>query len=199
MCLGVRALNKFKSSIVFLVILFFAYVTPAYSQSPLESVDSKDLVGKIVELSGNEDKKEELGIYFKEVLDRVAKQEPFAMHYFGWYQYQLCKSYREIGVKAVSEKMCVKALSNFKKVAANPAIQFRYISSESMYLLGEMYLEGMGSEASKYIAADWFGKSAKQRYQIGNREGAMRAMGKSLELIPDNPSLIELRDQVLRE
>ena len=95
--------------------------------------------------------------------------------------------------------MCAQAIDDLKAVAENTKISILYISPASMSLLGEMYRDGIGARPSRYLAADWFVKSAKQRNANGDREGAIRALEEAFNVVPEYPAAIELRASMLKQ
>jgi TPR repeat protein len=155
---------------------------------------------RIVELSGNVEKKSEIEIesYMQELMNRAKARQPSAMFNFGWYRYQLCGTGKKQGIDVSSAPMCAQALDDLKAVAENPKISILFIAPASMSMLGEMYRDGIGTTPSRYLAADWFVKSAKQRNANGDREGAIRALEEVLNAVPEHPAAIELRATILK-
>jgi len=49
-----------------------------------------------------------------------------------------------------------------------------------------------------YIAADWYIKAGNQLRENGDRDAALRAMEKALNLVPDHPQAMRLREALLR-
>jgi TPR repeat protein len=173
------------------------YTTTVFAQTQPSEMGSDELMKRIVELGGKVEKKTELESYIQELMNRAKAGQPSAMFNWGWYRHQLCSTGKKQGVDVSSAPMCAQALDDLKAVAENPKISILYIAPASMSILGEMYRDGIGTKPSRYLAADWFVKSAKQRNVNGDREGAIRAMEDALNVVPDYPAAIELRALIL--
>ena len=68
----------------------------------------------------------------------------------------------------------------------------------AMSMLGEMHRDEIGTRPSRYLAADWFIQSSRQRATNGDREGAIRALEEALSLVPEHPAGVELRAILLK-
>ena len=172
--------------------------TTVCAQISTSELDSNELMKKIVELSGNVEKKTEIASHIQELMNRAKAQQPSAMFNWGWYRYQLCGTERKQGIDVSNAPMCTQALDDLKAVAENTKISILYISPASMSMLGEMYRDGIGTRPSRYLAADWFVKSAKQKNSNGDRDGAIRALEEALYIAPEYPAAIELRASMLK-
>lgn len=181
-------------------IAMLACAATVFAQTRPSELDSDELMKRIVELSGNVEKKSEIEIesYMQELMNRAKARQPSAMFNFGWYRYQLCGTGKKQGIDVSSAPMCAQALDDLKAVAENPKISILFIAPASMSMLGEMYRDGIGTTPSRYLAADWFVKSAKQRNANGDREGAIRALEEVLNAVPEHPAAIELRATILK-
>lgn len=180
-------------------IVLLACATTVVAQTLPSELDSDELMKRIVGLSGNVEKKSEVDSYMQELMNRAEARQPSAMFNWGWYRYQLCGIGKKQGIDVSSAPVCAQALGDLKAVAENTKISILYISPASMSMLGEMYRDGVGTKPSRYLAADWFVKSAKQRHTNGDREGAIRALEEALNSIPEYPDAIELRASMLRQ
>jgi hypothetical protein len=180
-------------------IALFACATIVCAQTQLSELDSDELMKRIVELIGNVEKKSEVESYSKELMNRVEARQPSALFKWGWYRYQLCGIGKKQGIDVSSSPMCAQALGDLKAVAENTNIRTLYISPASMSMLGEMHRDGIGARPSRYLAADWFVRSARQRNANGDREGAIRALEEAFNVVPDHPAAIELRGSLLKQ
>lgn len=178
----------------------------AQAQPPASELDSRELMGKVVALGadhefqrGSPEKRALLGAYLQEIMERAKSKQPSAMFYFGWYRYQICSTaYKKAGLAASSADICTQAFEDVKAVAENEKIRVLPESTDAMSMLGDMYSGGIGTRQSKYLAANWFIKSAKQREANGDRDGAIRALEDARNAAPDHPGIIELQEQLLK-
>ena len=175
------------------------YTTTVFAQTQPSELDSFELMKRIVDWSGKAEKKTEIESYLQEIMDRAKAGQPSAMFHWGWYNFGFCSFGKKQGVDVSSAQMCVQAFDHLKAVAKNPKISISYIAPAAMSMLGEMYRDGIGAEPSRYLAAEWFVKSAKQRSVNGDREGAIRAMEDALNVVPDYPAAIEFRTLILED
>lgn len=170
----------------------------AFAQSQPSELNSDELMQRILELSGSADKRTLVEGYMQELINRAKAQQPSAMFNFGWYRYELCGTMKKQGLDVSSAPMCAQALSDLSGVAENPKINALSISTASMNLLGEMYRDGVGTKPSRFLAADWFVKAAKQKSASGDREGAIRSLEKALNASPEYSDALELRARLLK-
>ena len=180
-------------------IALLVFATTVFAQTQPSELNSDELMQRIVGLSGNVEKKSEIESYLQELMNRAKARQPSALFNWGWYRHQLCGIGKKNGVDTSSAPFCTQALDDLKAVAENSKISILYISPASMSTLGEMYRDGIGTKPSRYLAADWFVKSAKQRNANGDREGAIRALEEALSVAPDYPAAIELRASMLKQ
>lgn len=176
-----------------------ACATTVFAQTLPADLDSHELMRRIVGLNGNAEKKAEIESYIQELMKRTEARQPSAMFNWGWYRYQLCVTGKNNGIDVAIAPVCTQALDDLKAVAENSKISILFISPASMSLLGEMYRDGIGTRSSRYLAADWFVKSAKQRQVNGDREGAIRALEEAFNVVPEFPAAIELRASILKQ
>lgn len=113
-----------------------------------------------------------------------------AAFYHGINQAHICSVVSEVEQKN-STPVCSDALESLK-FSANKN------DPRAMKALGRIYSQGLGVELSKYVAADWFVKAAKQYQSENSRERALGAMESALNLVPDHPGAIALRNQLLK-
>lgn len=179
-------------------IALSACATTVFAQTQPSELDSDELMKRIVELGGNVEKQSVFESYMQELMNRAKARQPSAMFNYGWYRYQLCGTGKKQGIDVSSASMCAQAFDDLKAVAENTKISILFIAPASMSMLGEMYRDGIGTRPSRYLAADWFVKSAKQRNANGDREGAIRALEEALNAVPEHPAAIELRATLLK-
>jgi TPR repeat protein len=180
-------------------VALIVFVTTVSAQTKPSELDSDELMKRMLELSGNVEKKSEIGSYLQELMNRAKARQPSALFNWGWYRYYLCGEGKKQGIDVSRAPLCTQALDDLKAVAENSKVSILYISPASMTILGEMYRDGIGIKPSRYLAADWFVKSAKQRNANGDREGAIRALEEALSVVPDYPAAIELRASMLKQ
>lgn len=179
-------------------ISLLACTSAALAQTQPSELDSDELMKRIVELGGNVEKQSMSESYMQELMTRAKARQPSAMFNFGWYRYQFCGILKKQGTDVSSVPMCAQALDDLKAVAENPKIRILFIAPASMSMLGEMHRDGIGTRPSRFLAADWFVKSAKQRSANGDREGAIRALEDALNVVPEHPAAVELRATFLK-
>lgn len=180
-------------------VVFLVYTATVLAQTQPSEIDSDELMKRIVQMSGNVEKKSEVETYMQELMNRAKARQPSAMFNWGWYRYQLCNTIKKQGIDVSGAPMCAQALDDLKAVAENTKISILFIAPASMSILGEMYRDGIGAKPSRYLAADWFVKSAKQRSANGDREGAIRALEEAFNVVPEYPAAIELRASMLKQ
>jgi hypothetical protein len=135
----------------------------------------------------------------KEILSRVEEGEPDALFNWGWLNFQICRNANRSVIKDVSQSpICTQALKHLKAVADNPKIRVLYIAQKAMSILGDMHREGIGTQPSRFLSAEWYLRAAKAHSDYGDRESALRALEAALNTVPDYPAAIELRAQLLR-
>lgn len=179
-------------------IALSACATTVFAQTQPSELDSDELMKRIVELGGNVEKQSVFESYMQELMNRAKARQPSAMFNYGWYRYQLCGTGKKQGIDVNRTPMCAQALDDLKAVAENTKISILFIAPASMSILGEIYRDGIGTRPSRYLAANWFVKSAKQRNANGDREGAIRALEEALNAVPEHPAAIELRATLLK-
>jgi hypothetical protein len=180
-------------------IVFLVYTGTVFAQTQLSEIESDELMKRIVQLSGNADKKSEIEPYIQEITNRASAGHPSAKFNWDWYRYQLCNSIKKQGIDVSGTPICAQALDDLKAVAENTKISILSIAPASMSILGEMYRDGIGTKPSRYLAADWFVKSAKQKSANGDREGAIRALEEAFNAVPEYPDAIELHASMLKQ
>jgi TPR repeat protein len=176
----------------------------AGSHAAETDLSSDELMRRIIalgsdkDLKADSDKQRQFQYYLQELMDRAKSGQPAAMFNYGWYRYQTCVFAKRQGVDVVSAPMCTQAREDLKAVAENTKISILYIAPAAMSFLGEMHRDGIGTRPSRYLAADWFVQSAKQRIRNGDREGAIRAMEDALTAVSDHTAALELRAALLK-
>lgn len=190
-------------SLLFVLLALHGQI--AFAQNQVSELDSDELMRTVVSLGsdpefkrGNPEKKIMFEAYLQELMNRAKTGQPSAMFNFGFYRYQICTIVKAQGMDASGAPMCTQAFDDIKAVAENEKIRIIYMSPASMSLLGEMYLNGIGTKPSRYLAADWYIKSAKQQEANGDREGSIRALEEALNIIPDHPVALQLRARLLK-
>jgi TPR repeat protein len=131
--------------------------------------------------------------YLMVLEERSKMDDPYASYYYGLHLIQICMAFgQQQGFSSTEAKVCNDAMERMK-VAANSN------DPRAMRAIGIMYNEGLGVTKSKYVAADWFYKSAKQYRDEKSREGALSSLEYALNLVPDHPGALKLRKVLLNE
>ena len=174
-------------------------------QTSLSKVYSDELMQRIITLEtdsefrhGDAKKRAMLESYLQEIMNRAKSKQPSAMFYYGFYRYQICIMGKKQGLDVSSAPMCTQAFEDIKTFAENEKIKILFMSPSSMSILGGMYSGGIGTKRSKYLAAEWFIKSAKQWEANGDRENAIRTLEDAMNEVPDYPEAIKLRKKLLK-
>lgn len=131
--------------------------------------------------------------YLMVLEERSKGDDPYASYYYGLHLIQICMAFgKQEGFGSTEAKVCNDAMERMK-VAANSN------DPRAMRAIGIMYKEGLGVTKSKYVAADWFYKSAKQYHYEKSREGALSSLEDALSLVPDHPGALKFRKELLNE
>ncbi|MBC3934721.1 hypothetical protein H8K47_05050 [Undibacterium sp. CY7W] len=192
-----RALACLKNAVKLSGLLLLTSAPYIAAQPQYEELSSYQLMGKIVELGAAVEKTPLFGSYLQELMNRSNAQQAPAMYYFAWYRNEICKMMKKQSGVTRDAAICSQALADLKVVAENQKNVGLLEFPAAMSLLGEMYRDGIGTNASYLLAADWFVKSSKQYYTSGNRERAIRSLENAIKLAPEHPSIKELQSKLL--
>lgn len=131
---------------------------------------------------------------FLMVLDERSKRnESDASFYYGLHLIQLCMVLGQQGTAGSTEgSVCDDAMKRMKVAASSN-------DPRAMRAIGMMYKDGLGVQKSKYVAADWLYKSARQYNDEKTRESALSALEDAIILVPDHPGALKLRKSLLAE
>lgn len=145
--------------------------------------------------SDNEHRDFQRSIGFSTVLSsRRDKGEVSATFYFGIRNWKYCQVLQEIDKGQLGYKTadCWKeSLDSFKVASAAkiPAATFN---------IARMYESGFGVITSKYVAANWYVKSADQYNKANLRDEALTSLEAALAMVPDHPAALRLRKVLLK-
>ena len=130
--------------------------------------------------------------YMSVLEDRRKANDPAAAFYFGLHEAQICMTLSKNKQLAHgANKVCTDAIDSFK-------IAEKANDPRAMEALGTIYKKGLGVKASKYVAAEWFVKSAKQYSVENSRDSALSTLEEALILVPDHPGALRLRKELLK-
>jgi TPR repeat protein len=120
--------------------------------------------------------------------------EVAASFYFGIRSWKQCRGLEQLfkGQTVPEVADCwAKSLDSLKLASAAqvPAATFN---------IARMYENGFGVIASKYVAADWYVKSAEQYKNRGSRDEALTSLEAALAAVQDHPAALRLRKIMLR-
>ena len=162
-------------------------------------IPTDTLMKTIVDSLGTQRTSKEVELAIREIRNRVEQEEPDALFNWGWFNFELCKGFIRSQKQDVSQSaLCTQALKHLKAVAENPKLRILFIAQRAMYILGDMHKEGIGTQPSRLLAAEWYLKAAKAHVDYWDRESALRALEAALNAVPDHPAALELRTQLLR-
>lgn len=171
----------------------FSPIAHALDSDEVRKVPSWDLVGRILKLAGGgEQVRQEVSVLHAELWARADAGRADAMFARAFYQFQVIKH------SGVKDAKCSYVLDEAKKVATNEKIKILWDATAAMDLVGEMYETGICAQKSKYIAVDWYIRAGNQLRENEDRDAALRAMEKALNLVPDHPQAMKLREALLR-
>jgi tetratricopeptide (TPR) repeat protein len=117
-----------------------------------------------------------------------------ASYYYAIYQWDFClrmqQSNNEFLVK--DSKECWQGVMSAFKKASDAQI------ASATFNIGKIYQNGLGVTPSKFVAAEWFVKSADQFNKEKSRDEALTALESALNLVPDHPGALRLRKAMLK-
>jgi hypothetical protein len=187
-------------------IAFVATVSTASSAQIIAATrETSDLIKTIIELMGSPDLKQtnsakarEFASNYEELQALAKARQPLALFHYGWFLKQLCVNMKEQGIEVSSAPTCVTALEHLRTVAEDQRFASDFVGPAAQTFLAEAHRDGIGTRASRYLAADWFTRSAQQRQSNGDRDGAVRAMEEALKLVPDHSPAIKLKSELFQ-
>lgn len=131
--------------------------------------------------------------FFIILRERSKNKEPYACLCYGLLQLRLCRVLSEqTEAGSLTKEPCSDALENLKVAARNN-------NPAAMQFIAIMYKDGLGVKKSKYVAADWFIKAAKQWHHLNSRENALSTIEDALNIVPDHPGALRLRKLLFNE
>lgn len=175
-------------------LLLSVTIANALDTADIKNMPSDKIIKKLTDPN-----QKSVELLLSELWSRSDAGQADAMFWRGWYQFQWCNEGGKIGLKNLdAAPACVDAFELVKRVAENEKIKILWFTTAAMDLVGEMYEKGIGVRKSKYVAADWYIKAAKQKNQNQQREGALNSMEKALDLVPDHPGALTLRGDLTK-
>ena len=185
-----------------LAFVFFLSFLPlssySFTASEIKNADPETLVKRLIDLSGSGNETLIVPLV-NELTERSDKKIPNAMFWWGWYQLQYCNEGYKLNLPNLdTSPMCTKAFQNVLSVAENEKIRILWLSTASMDLVAEMRFKGIGVKRSSFIAAEWYVRSGNQKFLNLDREGALISLERALEIIPDYPQALELRNKIIK-
>lgn len=117
-----------------------------------------------------------------------------ASYYYAIYQWDYClrmqQSNNEFLVKDAKE--CWQGVMSAFKRASDAQI------SSATFNIAKIYQNGLGVTPSKFVAADWYVKSADQYNKEKSRDEALTALESALNIVPDHPGALRLKKAMLK-
>jgi hypothetical protein len=132
---------------------------------------------------------------FSAVLNRRRDNgEVAASFYFGIRNWKYCQALRSLYKDQMANRAAdcwSKSLESFRVASAGQV-------PEAAFNIARMYENGFGVIASKYVAADWYVKSAEQYNKADSRDEALTSLEAALAAVPDHPAALRLRKIMLK-
>ncbi len=125
---------------------------------------------------------------------RRKTNEPAGAFFWGAYNWRICGVMQgaDKGQLGDAVKNCwLESLESFKVASAGEI-------SGASFNIARLYEKGWGVTPSKLVAAEWFVKAANQYNKDGSREEALTSVEAALDMVPDHPAALRLRNAMLK-
>lgn len=132
---------------------------------------------------------------FEELEQREKNGDASAKFYLALHAGQLCRLTENDELRT-SSKLCTEAFTRMHEVADNVVIRVIWLGPASMEALAKMYFDGIGTKRSKSLASHCFTKAAKQNFDNGNTESALKQIEAALDAFPENGAALALRNEI---
>jgi len=125
---------------------------------------------------------------------RSESGDPYASFYYGIRQWDFCLQLeRQNGNNFTKQaSQCWQDILPAFKRASDAQI------ADASFNIGKLYENGFGVQPSKLVAAKWYVKSAEQYNKVKFRDEALIAIERALDLVPDHPAAIRLRNAMVK-
>lgn len=133
-------------------------------------------------------------VYASVLKKRGETNDPTASFYYAIREWGICLRLQQEpgeGYKKMTEECWAGALTALKR-ASNAQI------ASASFNIARVYENGFGVTRSKFVAAEWYVKSADQYNKQNSRDEALTALESALNLVPDHPSALRLRKVMLK-
>ncbi len=176
--------------ILCIVFAFVSRIAYALDIKEIQTMPSSDLVKILIKANTVTETSK---MATEELWMRANSGRQDAVFWRAWYMHQMLAA---IGVTGL---VCAGTVyDDMKKVATDEKIQSLWEATAAMEQIGEMHEKGVCAQKSKYIATDWYIRAGNQYLANGDRDKALQMMEKALNLVPDHPQALKLRDALLR-
>ncbi|MFG6412458.1 hypothetical protein ACG02S_00950 [Roseateles sp. DC23W] len=123
--------------------------------------------------------------------------DPLASFYYGVRQWDACLRFEKLGEGgndgwAKSARECWQGVLPALRKASDAQI------ADASFNIAKIYQNGKGVTPSKLAAAEWYVKASEQYTKQKDREEALTALEKALDLVPDHPAALRLRKAMLK-
>lgn len=123
---------------------------------------------------------------------RKDMKEPEGTYYYSMYQLSFWDTLSQIPGNENTANKLMNEILDWLKFAADE----KYTSA--MYSLAMIYKNGYGVRQSNLVAVDWLCKQVEQDMIDGYRDSALSSVEEALRLVPDHPTALRLRKQLLQ-
>jgi len=120
--------------------------------------------------------------------------DPYASFFYAVRQWDFClQLQRQTGTGLTKQAMeCWQGVMPAFKRAADAKI------ADAAFNIARLYENGFGVAPSKLAASEWYVKSAEQYNREKARDEALTAVESALNLVPDHPAALRLRNAMLK-
>ncbi len=183
---------------VFLFICMTANAANVKDQSNLELFGQ--ITSYLSDLKNKQNIKEESDLYeasFEEIETRIKNGNPSAPLYKGILTIGICQKAKELDVNTTYLPACVDAFRNFGITANTQKTVFPHERALALSYRGETYRNGYGVEKSNLLAANSYAESAYIYMKSNDKEKALIALEKALQIYPEHPKAKKLLNEIL--
>ena len=193
----VKFINR---TVIMLCLLLSSMVANALDIEEIKKMSPDELAEKIIYHWGSgKENQQTIKLLLDELQSKASAGNVDAVIWKYVFVIDVCNMMLKHGLTDVDSKpACAEAFGAIKQLLENKNAITNWRAAGVMELMGDMYKKGIGTKKSTYNAADWYIKAAYQNHKNQYREGALRSMEQALELVPDHPAGLKLREVLVK-